>query len=317
MPGPRQGLVAAVSANDKLGARAASRQGRDRGTAPVWLDGRLAEDAGSAVRAARYGDGLFATLRVSGGRILDARRHARRLLAGADRLELDPPPGWEGEDAAVHRLLEAAAGLGAASGEAVLRCQWSAASGRRGYDRDRTSSARVEMFPAPALRRLRVAVLDDGEVPPPVLPGVKSCSALPHVLAARAAARRSVPEAVRVLGGHVTEAVSANLFWLEAGRLRTPAADLPLYPGIVRGRAIEAAAELGLSLEEGRWSPRDLRRAEAAVLTGSIRGVERIEALAGVGLADPPELRALADEVARARRADAPPVPPGGEEDSA
>jgi branched-subunit amino acid aminotransferase/4-amino-4-deoxychorismate lyase len=159
-------------------------------------------------------------------------------------------------------------------------------------------------------------VLEDGEVPLPVLPGVKSCSALAHVLAARAAVRRSATEAIRVFGGHVTEAVSANLIWLEAGRLRTPAADLPLYPGIVRERAIEAAAALGLSLEEGRWSPVDLRRAEAAALTGSVRGVEQIATLAGIELAAPPELRALADEVARARLTDAPPVPPGGEEDA-
>ena len=119
-----------------------------------------------------------------------------------------------------------------------------------------------------------------------------------------------------MFGGHVTEAVSANLIWLEAGRLHTPAADLPLYPGVVRGRAIEAAAALGLCLEEGRWSPADLRRAEAAALTGSVRGVERIETLAGIELAVCPELRTLAEEVARARRADAPPVPTGVEGDA-
>jgi len=303
-----------MNATHKLSARAVPPQEPDGETPAVWLDGRLVAGPASGARAMRYGDGLFATLRVSDGHVLDAGRHAVRLLAGAERLELDPPPGWEDEEAVVRRLLEAAAGLGVTSAGAVLRCQWSAASDGRGYGRDRASSARVERFPVPPPRRLRVAVLEDGEVPVPALPGVKSCSALAHVLAARAAFRRSATEAIRVFGGHVTEAVSANLIWLEAGRLRTPAADLPLYPGIVRGRAIEAGAALGLSVEEGRWSPADLRRAEAAALMGSVRGVERIETLAGVELAAPPELRALADEVARARRADAPPVPPGAQE---
>lgn len=298
-----------MSGTHKLGARARSRQGPAAAAGPAWQDGRLVDGGSHAARAARYGDGLFATLRVAGGRLLDASRHAGRLLAGAEILELDPPPGWEGEEAAVARLLEAAAALGAPGGEAVLRCQWSGAADGRGYGRGRESSARVERFPVPPPRTLLVAILDDGEVPPPVLPAVKSCSALPHVLAARAAARRSAPDAVRVFGGHVTEAVSANLFWLDDGRLRTPAADLPLYPGIVRRRAIEAASALGLRLEEGRWGPEVLRRAGAAVLTGSVRGVEPVVALAGRDLAVAPEFRALADEVERARRADAPAVP--------
>jgi branched-subunit amino acid aminotransferase/4-amino-4-deoxychorismate lyase len=306
-----------VSGHHKLGAQARSRQEREEETSPVWREGRIVEDDTSAARATRYGDGLFATLRVADGHLLDARRQAVRLLAGAALLELDPPPGWEDPEAVVRHLLEAAAALGARDGEAVLRCQWSAAPGARGYGRGRASSARVERFPVPPSRSLRVAVLDDGEVPPPALPGVKSCSALAHVLAARAAARRTAPEAVRVFGGHVAEAVSANLFWIEAGRLRTPATDLPLYPGIVRARTIEAAGTLGLSIEEGRWSPADLGRADGAALTGSVRGVERIETLAGIELAGAPELQAVADEVARARRADATPVPPGEGEDAA
>jgi branched-subunit amino acid aminotransferase/4-amino-4-deoxychorismate lyase len=274
------------------------------------VDGRIVGGGGPAGRALRYGDGLFATLRVSAGRLLDADRHARRLLAGAELLDLDPPPDWEDAATVVARLLSAAHALGARpGGEAIIRCQWSAAPDARGYGRARAASALVELFPAPAARSLRVAVLDDDEVPPPVLPRVKSCSALPHVLAARAAARRSAPEAIRVIGGHLTEAVSANLFWLEGGRLRTPEPGLPLYPGIVRERAIEAAAVLGIPLEEGRWGPSALRRAEAAVLTSSVRGMERVEELGGLPLGDPPGIRALASETARARGEEAPVLP--------
>lgn len=315
MRGAAPAAVATVSGNDKLGRAAPRRQGPGHPPGRAWSDGHVVAGAGPAGRALRYGDGLFATLRISAGRLLDADRHARRLLDGAEALELDPPPGWEDPAAAVGRMLAAARSLGAGpDADAVLRCQWSAAPDSRGYGRGRSASALVELFPSPVPRTLHVALLDDDEVPPAALPAIKSCSALPHVLAARAAGRRGVPEAIRVLGGLVTEAVSANLVWLEGGRLRTPEPGLPLYPGVVRERAIEAAAGLGLQLDEGRWAPDDLRRARAAVLTGSVRGVEPIAELAGAALQNAPELRALAAETERARAADAPSLAPGGPE---
>ncbi len=292
----------------KLGTRPAAGQG-DRPGLVGWRDGTpVRHEAFPAPmsRAVRYGDGLFSTLRVQGGRLLDGPRHAARLLSGAGTLDLDPPDGFASVERVVQRLLEAGRILGPGDGDpdGILRCQWSAAGGR-GYGRDRRSIAFAEWFPAPPPRELRVEVLEDGAVPVPSLPALKSCSAVAHVLAGRAAARRGVPEIVRQHRGWITEGVAANLFWIRDGVVRTPSPDLPLYPGVVRERTIEVARSLGLAIEEGRWRPEELAAADGLAFTGSVRGVEPVVALDGRPLSTPPVLRELAAAVAAARAADA------------
>jgi branched-chain amino acid aminotransferase len=270
----------------------------------------------------RYGDGIFATLRIEEGRLLDAERHAARLTRGAEQLELDPPEGFEDEATIPDRLATIAsdlsaiaAGTGAADRrDGVLRCQWSAAGESRGYGRDRRSVALVEFSLAPAPRTPVLRILSDEAVPPPAMPGIKSCNAIPHVLAARHARRLGVDEVVRMHQGRITEGAASNLFFELNGRLRTPADFLPLYPGVVRERVIEAAAEIGIEVEEGEWTPGDLLSGQGALLTNSVRGVEVVTRVDDRELGPTPLIRALADSVRAARHAGATPIRRRGDE---
>ena len=277
-----------------------------------WLAGRASEpDADYRLlnRAVHYGDGLFASMRIEGGRLLDPRLHAARLLAGADRLMLAPPAGFEDEARIVDQLLAIADRLGVgADADTVLRCQWSAAGQTRGYGRERESVVLVEMFPVPDVRRPVVRVLPDGAVPLPAIPHVKSCSALPHVLAARQAGRLGVDEAIRVHDGCLAEAIASNLFFERGGRLFTPGPELPLYPGILRQRVLEAAREVGIEAIEGRWSADDLLECEGAFLTNSVRGLEVVARLEDRGLAETPVIERVAGAVRELRDADAIPI---------
>ena len=277
-----------------------------------WLAGRASEpDADYRLlnRAVHYGDGLFASMRIEGGRLLDPRLHAARLLAGADRLMLAPPAGFEDEARIVDQLLAIADRLGVgADADSVLRCQWSATGQTRGYGRERESVVLVEMFPVPDVRRPVVRVLPDGAVPLPAIPHVKSCSALPHVLAARQAGRLGVDEAIRVHDGCLAEAIASNLFFERGGRLFTPGPELPLYPGILRQRVLEAAREVGIEAIEGRWSADDLLECEGAFLTNSVRGLEVVARLEDRGLAETPVIERVAGAVRELRDADAIPI---------
>ena len=251
-------------------------------------------------RAFRYGDGVFATLALDAGVLLDAEAHVGKLVAAAGRIGLEAP----GSVRTATALAEVLAQLGAGpETSAVVRVQLSAAPGRRGYGRAGTEAVElVEALPVPETRDLTVAVLEDGCVPPPALPGVKSCSALAHVLCAGEAARRGRTEALRVNGGHVLEASSANVFWLADGELFTPSASLPLYPGCTRARVIEAAREAGWTVREGEFPPEELSEAEAVFLTNATRGLEPVRELDGRGLGWPAPLEDLARAVASARR---------------
>jgi branched-subunit amino acid aminotransferase/4-amino-4-deoxychorismate lyase len=291
-------------------------QGRDRIYHPadrVWLNGQVHEVAGpldAVRRAIRYGDGIFATLRIDAGRLLDAERHAARLLSGAAAIGLDPPPGFLDERQIIGRLLAASRDLGTDPGtDGVLRCQWSATGGGRGFGRSSDSVALIELSQAPPVRRLTVRVLDSDAVPRPSIAHIKSCSALPHVIAARLAARLGVEEVIRVYDGWLAEGISANLFFERQGRLFTPEAGLPLYPGTVRRRVIEQARALGIEVVEGRWKADELQACDAAFLTGSVRGVECVLRLDDRPLESTPLIDAVSRATAEARRTDSAQLP--------
>ena len=103
-----------MTERNKLTRGTAAGQGCDSAHGEVdrvWIAGQVLEsgyESGVLRRALRYGDGLFATLRIDAGQLLDAERHAGRLLSGAAGIGLDPPPGWPDINQIVERLLEAA-----------------------------------------------------------------------------------------------------------------------------------------------------------------------------------------------------------------
>lgn len=250
-------------------------------------------------RAFRYGDGVFATLALERGLLLDGDAHVQRLAASAGAIGLAVPEPVS----SAQRLCEVLGLMGAEdSTVAVVRVQVSCGSGGRGYGRgDGGGWELVELHAAPEPRVLSVAVLEAGEAPIPAMPAIKSCSALAHVLAARAAGRRGAVEAVRCSAGHLLEASASNLFWEANGDLFTPSAALPLYPGITRSVVIDEARRSGWTVHEGEFARSALERAGGAFLTNAVRGVEPIAELDGVRMEWPAELEALRASVEASR----------------
>jgi branched-chain amino acid aminotransferase len=76
--------------------------------------------------------------------------------------------------------------------------------------------------------------------------------------------------------GHLTEATTANVFWVKGGEVFTPSLDCGILAGITRTLLIWVMRQDGISVVEGRFPPGDLRGADEAFLTGSIRGVSPI-----------------------------------------
>jgi branched-subunit amino acid aminotransferase/4-amino-4-deoxychorismate lyase len=269
-----------------------------------WAAGRLVSRAeagpGLTDRSFRYGDGVFVTMSLREGRLLDAEAQLARLGTGASFIDLDLPPAV----AAVEALASVLESLGGHRiPDCVVRIQVSAGSGRRGYGRsDRTAWELVELLPAPRPRRLSVTVLEDGEVPSAAYPAVKSCSALAHVRCAAAAARRGTHEAIRVCDGVLLEAAAANLFWAAGDTLCTPSASLPLYPGVTRAVVLEAATRLGWTIREEAFAPGELETPDGAFLTSATRGVEPMLELDGRTLAWPAGLERLREAVQVRRR---------------
>lgn len=275
--------------------------GNDRKT---WTSARgtVAPDS----RALRYGDGVFVTLGIRDGVLLDAAFQLKRLRDAAARIGLLPPPLFDDADDAPWVLAALLEDLGAGTRtDGTARLQWSAGPGPRGFGRDEVrAEAMLDLGSTPAPRRPSVALLDERDTPLPALPHLKTCSALAQVLCERAARAAGADTGIRTRDGLLLETGSANLFWLTDAGIHTPAADLPLYAGSVRERVIECALGAGLPVEEGDYSPAALNGARALLLTNAARGVEIAGALDGRGLPDPPDVAiALADAVTARREA--------------
>lgn len=241
-----------------------------------------------------YGDGVYTTLRLYGGRPLDLPAHLERLRRHASALELPVPP-TDAEFAAVIARLAAANGLTTADGR--LRITVS-----RGGDPDNP-------LPLRDLGRLRPTVLLTLAPVPPAfadwardgiaacllepgsargnLPHLKTLNGLPALLAQRQAAARGCQEAILVSeDGRLLEGSVSNLFLAKDGRLSTPAGADGLLAGRTRERVLALAARLGVACERRSLLPADLAGADEAFTASSVREILPVVAVDGAAIGD-------------------------------
>jgi branched-subunit amino acid aminotransferase/4-amino-4-deoxychorismate lyase len=81
----------------------------------------------------------------------------------------------------------------------------------------------------------------------------------------------------------VLEVSRASVFAIRDGRLATPPTDGRILPSIARRQAIEVAVVEGIETHEERLTLAELQASEI-FLTGSVRGVEPVQAIDGVEL---------------------------------
>ena len=237
----------------------------------VWRGDTAIEPArlDPADRGLAYGDGLFETMRASGGVLPWWPRHRARLLAGADRLAIPRP-----SDARLEAALDAAL---RACPEGVVKLVLTRGVGARGYappdDAVPTLIASAAPAPLAATGPITVDLLDLRLGLQPALVGLKHLNRLEQVLGAREAARRGLDDGLMAdADGHVTCSTRANLFARIDGRWITPPVDRAGVAGIARGVLLD------------HWTPGGgprvaplpiaaLARLEALVLVNAVRGI--------------------------------------------
>ena len=254
----------------------------------AYVDGAFVPEREARVsvfdRCFRLGDGLFETVRVADGRLLHEAEHVARLGRSAVELGFVSPPS-EAE------LRSAAEDLVARNRltEASLRIQLSRGVGPPGYSPAGVHKPTVviTMHPLPSLREtgcLRVRLhtaslrLPAGHL----LNGHKSASRLLNVLARAEAEAAGADEALLLDSqGHLAEAASANLFWIESDALHTPPLSTGALPGIARRIVLELGRRRGLTVRETLAGRDRLDTALGVFLTVSTRGVIEVTALDG------------------------------------
>ncbi len=224
-------------------------------------------------RGLLLGDGLFETLLWRDGELVLAEAHGTRMQAGAAVLGLPAPTLERFIDLAVQSVRDA----GLAGGRAAVRVTLTAGSGGRGLDRPAEPQPRLFATAVPSPRpaapaSLAIASVRRNEASP--ASRLKTLAYLDNVLARREARDAGADEALMLnTKGELACAAAANLFWIEAGALATPADETGCLPGIMRAQVIAAAQELGIETRAARAGAETLERAEAVFLSSSLIAV--------------------------------------------
>lgn len=251
----------------------------------IVVNGRRVQSLSATDRGLQFGDGLFETLAVVEGRAPLLDFHLARLAAGCRRLGLPEP---------AVSLREDIVALCTGRERAVLKILQTAGEGERGYRRgpEPRATCILMLSGAPAYPRrywsegVDLVLCETRLGVQPALAGLKHLNRLEQVLARRELdVRRAVEGVLLDAEGAVTEAVAGNLFVVRGNELLTPRLDRAGVAGIMRGRILATAAQLGYAAREARLTVEDLRTADELLLCNSLIGLWPVSSFEDVSYA--------------------------------
>ena len=283
----------------------------------VWVDGRLMPASGAQLsvfdRGFQLGDGVFETLRVRAGRPTELPEHLARLRRSADGLGIALPAGLDATIGAAIADLLAAEAMDGPDGDASVRITVSRGvfAGRGLLPPDETvrPTLVIQAWPvvAPPAGHLEVglhvvasAIRRDAENP---LVMLKTTSRADHVHARLEARRAGADDALFLtIDGYLSESTTANVFLVRGDELATPALACAILPGTTRSWILGWGGRVGLTLNEGWLTTRDLAEADEAFLCSSVAGILPVTRFGGsaigAGVPGPWTRRARADREA-------------------
>jgi branched-chain amino acid aminotransferase len=245
----------------------------------VWLNGTLVDPDEAAVSVFDHGftvgDGVFETMKVTGGRPFAVRRHLERLHRSAQQLGLDVPR----TDASLRGVIDevlAAAALDVARLRITLTAGVTALGSGRGAAEPTLVVAAGPLAPWEVETTAVTVPWPRNERSP--LAGVKTTSYAENVFVLAEAHKVGATEAlVPNTRGQLCEGTGSNVFVAVDGSVVTPSLMAGCLPGVTRALLLDvlpAAEEDDLPIE-------DLGRADEVLLTSSTRDVQPLRQLDG------------------------------------
>lgn len=243
-------------------------------------------------RGFSYGDGVFETLRVYGGRVFRLKSHLNRLYHGLDVLEINRPEETEAIAAAVSGLIAKNSLAEASLKITAFR------KGCPGLDTDPDAEAcfMVTSGSFDGVRKSRfekgitagIVSIRRNSSSPHVY--IKSLNYLENLLGRREAVRRDCDEAV-FLNHHdfVTEGSISNIFIIKDHVLQTPPLSTGVLDGITREVVLEIVSALDLPCRCRAFKTAELMSADEAFMTNSLMEIMPLIRVDGqaVGTGDP------------------------------
>jgi branched-chain amino acid aminotransferase len=223
-----------------------------------------------------HGDSVFEVLRTYARVPFALEERLERLKRSAHLVALELPVGLAVLRAEVEAALEQAA-----YPEAYVRLMLTRGAaepaGSAAARRARRVLLVAPLVPLPPeTYELGIAVVTERSelVSNAVAPGAKVGNYLPSLLALASARRTGAAEALLVdRSGAIFEGSASNVFSFAKGTLVTPPETAGILAGITRRKVLELARAWGVPVEERTFTRAELRAADEAFVTASIREI--------------------------------------------
>lgn len=264
----------------------------------LLIDGHPPADRHRALaaddRGLHYGDGLFETALLHGGRVRHLDDHLDRLSWGCDRLRIACPERQV--------LIRDIALVTQGHGEGVLKITVTRGPGGRGYRApERQKPTRIVALhsaperPADPSTGITVRWCSSRLARSSMLAGLKHLNRLEQVLAQSEWEDTTIAEGLLFdTEGELVSATAGNLFLVREGQLVTPDLRYCGIRGVMRGRVIVTAMEAGMPVEEQPLWATDLEAADEVFITNAVRGIRPVGRLETREWATGPLTRQLA-----------------------
>lgn len=217
-----------------------------------------------------YGDGVFETTRVYGGKVFRAVEHFERMRDGMQALAIQSPLSPEELHAVCRALIRYNNVTDGVARVYVTRDSL-------------VATVQVRRFGLWSLH----AIISDVRVDPQ-LSRFKTANRLPYILAERQATNRGAGEAVLLnLKGNVVEFTASNLFAVKDGALYTPPLEDGPLSGITREAVLTLAAGLGIKVHTVSIAPAFLDSADEILATNSLLEIVPLAAFEQLALPPP------------------------------
>ncbi|MFC6732009.1 aminotransferase class IV [Haladaptatus sp. DYSN1] len=263
------------------------------------VNGDLVPEAEATVsvrdRGFMYGDAAFETLRAYGGSVFEWSAHAARLRRTCETLSLDH--GLTDDDllTRIQETLDAndledayvklSISRGVQPGKLTPAPEVDPTVVVIVKELPRGGTAGTPVWDRPAV----VQTVKTRRIPNEAVPAdAKTHNYLNGILArlelskAASDTYQADEALIRDADGNIAEGATSNVFFVVDNALRTPTTTGPVLPGVTRDIVLKLAREEGIPVEEGTYTPDQLRRADEAFLTNTTWELRPVESVDGI-----------------------------------
>lgn len=244
-----------------------------------WIDGVAGSSVPVDDRGLQYGDGIFETILVRGGKPRFLEAHRARLQRGLVQLGIQ----FLASDALNAEIARASA---MAPPLAILKIIITRGSTqRRGYTPAGFVQARriVSLWET----ALETAVAEQGAIlriarlrlpQSSAFPGIKHLNRLENVMAAAEGIGAPAYDSLLLdTGDHLVSGTACNVFVVRSGMLLTPPVDRVGVAGVMRGIVLRESTALDIEAREQVLTLDDVARADGMFITNARIGVVQVQ----------------------------------------